>query len=1149
MVINGSIFKNLTMSRSIFTLLILFAIQAKAQTINIVGPAGSGQFGTTVTVLSNGNYVVSDPLYDDGAVTDVGAVYLYNGSTHALISTLKGSTAGDNIGSNGVTALSSGNFLVVSPKWDNGAVANAGAVTWVNGITGVSGTVGITNSLVGSTVDDRIGSINLINSGIMLLGNGNYLVFSPNWDNGAVVDAGAITWANGNTGITGTLNSSNSLVGTSSSSRLGLGGIKILPNGNYVIYSSEMGISAGAVTWANGNTGITGVVSSSNSLFGKANDRIGSSGITVLSNGNYLVGSSYWDNGAASDAGAVTWCNGSTGLTGEVNSSNSLVGTKAGDNVGNTVTALTNGNYVVGSPNWDNVAIVDAGAATWCNGVTGLIDVVSSSNSLVGSTAGDKVGGTDYMGIAGTAITALSNGNYVVCSPWWDNGIIQNVGAITWCNGNTGKTGTISNSNSLVGGTKDDWTGLNYFTPMNPDYWWPGIFALTNGNYVIISAYWDNGAIVDAGAATWCNGSTGTTGVISSSNSLVGSTKWDFQPTNVIRLANGNCIIKPLGFTYGSSSHVGASTWVNGNIGIHGAINTSNSLIPGGAETALSNGNYVIRAPGWNGGRGAVTWVDGAIGITTTGYNVNNSNSLVGNTPGDIIGSGIATYLAGGITTLENGNYLVVSPYWNTGTATRVGAVTICNGTTGTTGIVNAGNSLVGSKSNDSLGIGLQIFLGPENFAVISPYFDNGIVTNAGAVSWSNGANNLSGIVTSCNSVLGTTASGGSSMNAAYNTIYDYLIAGRPADNLISIFNLTAMSLAVAQDSITQNIYNTAPTPLIANSGCRIIATLAAGGINPVNSGVDAKVWVEPFVPVYGDDPFVARHYQITPVINGPTSTGRITLYFTQQEFDDFNAHPGSILDLPANAADATGIANLRVGKYYGTSSNGSGLPATYTGNPIIINPDDADIVWNSTLNRWEVTFDTPGFSGFVIQTKTTSLPLQLLNFSAALSQSDVLLNWTTTNEINTQNFEVERSTDGRNFIAVGSVAAINTTTDHTYNYTDAGATLLSATKLYYRLKLVDNDSRYNHSKVVLLQLSKNNTVIVYPNPVNNITTISFSDKTLLNTAAVLNDMQGKKVQQFLIRNYQQQIDMSRLSKGMYLLKLEDGTAVKLIKN
>ena len=75
----------------------------------------------------------------------------------------------------------------------------------------------------------------------------------------------------------------------------------------------------------------------------------------------------------------------------------------------------------------------------------GLSGAVSAANSLVGSTANDQVG---FWGV-----TALSNGNYVVSSPDWDNGAIADAGAVTWGNGTSGVTGAVSAANSLVGST------------------------------------------------------------------------------------------------------------------------------------------------------------------------------------------------------------------------------------------------------------------------------------------------------------------------------------------------------------------------------------------------------------------------------------------------------------------------------------------------------------------------------------------------------------------------------------------------------------------------------------------------------------------------------------------------------------------------
>src|SRR5437867_11825996 len=110
-------------------------------------PAPGNQFGATVVPLSTGNVVITSP-FDDAGGRDAGAVYLFNGSTGALISTLLGSTASDFVGNGGVTALSNGNYVVRSSNWDNGAVVDAGAATWGSGTTGVTGVVSAANSLV-----------------------------------------------------------------------------------------------------------------------------------------------------------------------------------------------------------------------------------------------------------------------------------------------------------------------------------------------------------------------------------------------------------------------------------------------------------------------------------------------------------------------------------------------------------------------------------------------------------------------------------------------------------------------------------------------------------------------------------------------------------------------------------------------------------------------------------------------------------------------------------------------------------------------------------------------------------------------------------------------------------------------------------------
>ena len=119
---------------------------------------------------------------------------------------------------------------------------------------------------------------------------------------------------------------------------------------------------------------------------------IGYRGVVELANGNYVVRSPYWSNGVYWGAGAATWGDGTRGITGTVSAANSLVGSTNGDEVGVDVAALANGNYVVRSPYWHNGAAANAGAATWGDGTHGITGVVSAANSLVGSTMGDHIG-------------------------------------------------------------------------------------------------------------------------------------------------------------------------------------------------------------------------------------------------------------------------------------------------------------------------------------------------------------------------------------------------------------------------------------------------------------------------------------------------------------------------------------------------------------------------------------------------------------------------------------------------------------------------------------------------------------------------------------------------------------------------------------
>jgi hypothetical protein len=834
----------------------------------INGPPGSDRFGATVNVLPNGNIVVTDQYFDapgPPAVADVGAVYLYR-PDGTLISTLIGSSPGDRIGGfHGMVVLTNGNFVVSSPNWNNGSIADAGAVTFGSRDKGVSGTVSPANSLVGTSAGDRVG-----NAGIAALANGNYVVASEEWDNseiatgyvgtpgsgtrgigGPVLDAGAVTFGSGTTGISGPVSSANSLVGTSPTDRVGNFGILALANGNYVVCSPNWNNgairNAGAVTFGSGTVGISGPVSPANSLVGStAGDEVGyAGGLTALFNGNYVVSSPFWDNGAISDAGAVTFAPGTTGISGPVSAASSLVGSTAGDQLGDlsTVTALSNGNYVVSSPRWDNGAIVDAGAVTFGKGSVGISGPVSPANSLVGTSEGDKVG---FPGA-----TALANGNYVVASLFWDTGAAIDVGAVTFGSGDIGIVGPVSPANSLVGSTTGDRVG----DPATGS----DVTALSNGNYVVVSPYWDNGAIVDAGAVTFGSGTAGVIGPVSPANSLVGSTAYDQLGFvgSVAALSDGDYVVGSPYWDNGAIVDAGAATFGSGTVGINGPVSPANSLVGSAASdlvglrgaTALSNGNYVVRSPFWDNGAevnaGAATFGSGTMGIIGP---VSPANSLVGSNAEDFVGNASVTALSGG-------NYVVNSPNWNSGGILDAGAVTFGSGGIGVSGSVSSENSLVGSTELDRVGYDDFAFRGVTalpngNYVVRSGFWDNGAIVNAGAVTLGFASIGVAGPITAAHGVLGLASGGGWDQRFGHDALRNQLAVGDPRSNRVVLQRIgVATSISIVGDSpdpssvgeqVTFTARVSAPSSTPSDGHVRFVASTGESCIDDTATPVSA---------------------------------------------------------------------------------------------------------------------------------------------------------------------------------------------------------------------------------------------------------------------------------------------------------------------
>jgi hypothetical protein len=183
----------------------------------------------------------------------------------------------------------------------------------------------------------------------------------------------------------------------------------------------------------------------------------------------------------------------------------------------------------------------------------------------------------------------------------------------------------------------------------------------------------------------------------------------------------------------------------------------------------------------------------------------------------------------------------------------------------------------------------------------------------------------------------------------------------------------------------------------------------------------------------------------------------------------------------------------------------------------------------------------------------TTPLPLQFVSFTAKLQNNKGLLEWRTANELNCDYFDIEKSTNGRNFTAIGRVEAKNAASN---GYTFIDEQLSNGTN-YYRLLQVDKDGKSTYSTTVTLNTNKQNAEVftVYPNPVKQQATVNITSNTEQRVTLQVYNTLGKivysKSVQLFSGNQSINLDMKQLPAGVYSISLIGNDRVitqKLIK-
>jgi hypothetical protein len=293
---------------------------------------------------------------------------------------------------------------------------------------------------------------------------------------------------------------------------------------------------------------------------------------------------------------------------------------------------------------------------------------------------------------------------------------------------------------------------------------------------------------------------------------------------------------------------------------------------------------------------------------------------------------------------------------------------------------------------------------------------------------------------------------------------------------------------------------------------------------------------------------YVRRHYEITPDNLPKTSTGIVTLYFSQADFDAYNA---TITDAFLPKTPSASVNNVQILKLSGISEPNNGMPANYNSSPSLITP--SSVVWNTVLNVWEVTFTvSDGFSGFFLKSTSQPLPVTLVSFfGKKTGENQNKLTWITSQQTNFKEFEITRSADAIHFETIGRIEPVKITSAlRPYEFIDNQANGMT----YYRLKMVDNDGTFEFSKIISLDqdLAVSAVGSIYPNPAVTGTTAKidiFAQKAGNWTLTTFN-LEGKVIQvkQAQLKSGMNTLTIDYLTSGLNLVRLSDGDKIVVVR-
>jgi hypothetical protein len=212
-----------------------------------------------------------------------------------------------------------------------------------------------------------------------------------------------------------------------------------------------------------------------------------------------------------------------------------------------------------------------------------------------------------------------------------------------------------------------------------------------------------------------------------------------------------------------------------------------------------------------------------------------------------------------------------------------------------------------------------------------------------------------------------------------------------------------------------------------------------------------------------------------------PNTSNTLTLNLASPTSTTFGFQ---LLVLPSSAnSSSASLGTFSVGSNSDIQTTSASSPSrsylmhTTAGNSAVSGSKSYTFNWNTpssfsggatfylAFNEADGDATNSGDNIYVKTFSVTVLPVKWLDFNALASDHGVKLQWSTAQEINNQNFEVQRSLDGINFERIGDVKGKgNTELKSYYVFMDEH---MPQSQVMYRIKQVDFDGKEDFSKTI----------------------------------------------------------------------------------